>query len=189
VAGILNKGYKELECKDNLSGVKNIYLFRFIPYFYTSIQVNEGLELRSYPLTYVYRYELRGNYTLQQSLNDEGEWTQSIEVELKKIDVETTTELNRISRNLVGCIVEYENGLFALMGLRGGCEMSLGTKTGSTKSEFSGYTVSLDAIEEYQAPLFESLEDVGFIQINTEAFLLQENGDYLLQENGFRIRL
>jgi hypothetical protein len=189
VAGILNKGYRELQCKDNLSGVKNIYLFKFVPYFYTSIQVNEGLELISYPATYAYKYELRGDYSLNQSLNDEGEWTQSIEVELKKIDIETTIELNRISRNLVGCIVEYQSGLFALMGLRGGCEMSLGTKTGSTKSEFSGYTLSIDAIEEYQAPLFESLQDVGFIPIETEAFLLQENGSYILQENDFKIRL
>ena len=189
MAGILNKGYKELHCKNNLSGIKNIYLFKFVPYFYTDIQVIEGLQLISYPQTIAYRYELRADYALQQSLNDEERWVQSLEVQLKKIDLSTTIEIDNLSRNIVGCVAEYESGKFALIGLRNGCEISTSTTTGSSKGDFSGYTLSIEALEDYQAPMFDSLVSVGFVEVKTEAFLLQENGDYLLQENDYKIKL
>jgi hypothetical protein len=83
-------------------------------------------------------------------------------------------------------VVESNLGYYALMGLRNGCDIDFNTTTGGAKSEFSGFQLTITAIEEYNAPLFNDLSIVG---IFADGFLLQENGDYILQENGFRIKL
>jgi len=183
---MLNKGRNDLICKDNLSGIKTLYLFSFAPVFYSSVSVIEGVELLSYPGQNLLRYELRGNFELAQSVDEDGLVNQSLSCELKKIDLETTNELNKITRRLVGVVVESNLGYFALMGLRNGCEIDFNTTTGGAKSEFSGFQLNITAIEEYNAPLFNDLSVVG---VFADGFLLQENGDYILQENDFKIKL
>jgi hypothetical protein len=183
---MLNKGNNDLICKDNISGIKAIYLFGFSPVFYSSVNVIEGVELISYPTQVLWKYELRGDFELSQSIDEDGLVNQSLSCELKKIDLATTNELNKITRRLVGVVVESNLGYYALMGLRNGCEIDFNTTTGGAKSEFSGFQLTITAIEEYNAPLFNDLSIVG---IFADGFLLQENGDYILQENGFRIKL
>lgn len=183
---MLNKGRADLICKDNISGINAVYLFGFTPVFYSSVDVIEGVELISYPAQNLWKYELRGNFELSQSVDEDGLVNQSLSCELKKIDLETTNELNKITRRITGVVVESNLGYYALMGLRNGCEIDFNTTTGGSKSEFSGYQLTINAIEEYNAPQFDDLAIIG---IFADGFLLQENGDYILQENDFKIKL
>jgi hypothetical protein len=182
---MLNKGNNDLICKDNLSGIKAVYLFAFEPVFYSSVIVNEGIELFDYPKQNLWKYELRGNFQLTQSVDEDGMVNQSLACQLKKLDLETTNELNKITRRLVGCVVESNLGYFALMGLRNGCEIDFDTTTGASKADFSGYDLTITAIEEYNAPQFNDLSIIGVI---AGGFILQENGFFILQENGFKIK-
>lgn len=184
---VTNRGKRDLLCKDNIGGIKVLYLFNFVPRFYTQIDVIEGVELISYPDTLIYRFELIGDFSFNQTINEDGDVNQSFECNLKKIDLETTEQLNKLSRQLVGAIVKLRSGKYALLGLRNGVDVGVNTTTGAGRTEFSGYNFSLTALEDYQAPLFNSL-DIGFIDVEGD-FLLQENGDYLLQENDFKIKL
>lgn len=182
----INKGNNDLACKDNLSGIKAIYLFSFTPIFYPLINVIEGVELISYPAQNLWKYELRGDFQLSQSIDEDGMVNQSLSCDLKKIDLETTNELNKITRRLTGVVIDSNLGYYALMGLRNGCEIDFNTTTGANKSDFSGFQLSINAIEEYNAPQFDDLSIIG---VFADGFLLQENGDYILQENDFKIKL
>ena len=183
---MLSKGYNDLECKDNLSGVNRLYLFSFTPLPYTQINVIEGVELIGFPKQVLWKYELRGDFTLNQSIDEDGMVNQNITCDLQKIDLETTKELNKVTRKLIGVVVESNLGYYALMGLRNGCEIDFNTTTGASKAAFSGYQLTVSAIEEYNAPLFDDLSIIG---VFADGFLLQENGDYILQENDFKIKL
>ncbi len=183
---MLTKGNNDLICKDNISGIKALYLFSFTPVSYTSVNVIEGVELISYPTQNLWKYELRGNFELLQSIDEDGLVNQSLSCELKKLDLETTNELNKITRRLLGVVVESNLGYYALMGLRNGCDIDFNTTTGGSKADFSGYELTINALEEYNAPLFDDLSIIG---VFADGFILQENGDYILQENDFKIKL
>ena len=78
------------------------------------------------------------------------------------------------------------------MGVYNGVKVkSVKGDTGSSRESFSGYNISLEAKELNQPFFIDDLEDAGFniIAPLVPFYLLQENGDYLLQENEFKILL
>ena len=46
---VLIKGRKEPLCRDSVGGIKNVYLFKYIPYAYNLIQGVRGVEITSFP--------------------------------------------------------------------------------------------------------------------------------------------
>ena len=86
-------------------------------------------------------------------------------------------------------IVETRLGHYQIMGLYNGVKVkSVKGDTGSSRESFSGYNISLEAKELNQPFFIDDLEDAGF-NVVLPFYLLQENGDYLLQENEFKILL
>ena len=101
-------------------------------------------------------------------------------------------EINGLLNKRVGVIVETRLGHYQIMGLYNGCIVkSVKGSTGGSRSDFRGYTINIEAKELNQPFFIENLEDAGFEVIDPTEIpaLLQENGDYLLQENGFKILL
>ena len=56
-------------CKDNIGGVKNIYVFKYVDYLQSQI-VLDGQLLTSFPGSVVYKYEVK-NGTFDQEINND----------------------------------------------------------------------------------------------------------------------
>lgn len=186
-------------CKNSLGGVRNMYVMPFVSYGFNQIDVNEGVELITFPETTVYRYELRsnGNNFSEDLQNDDNgaSYNQTLTVSLKKIDLATSRELRILNKIELRVIFEDRNGKYWLLGLRNGVTMDYTTSTGGGKSDFNGYNLTFSGAEQYKAPFIENLANTGFIVdgdivetfnilLESQDDLLQENNDKILLENG-----
>ncbi len=178
-------------CNDSIGGLKNIYLFDFVDYKRFLITTNLNA-LVSYPATTVFKYELRadGNTISTDFQEDEdgSSYNQSLSIVLKGLradHVETTSLINK----RLGCITESRLGQFQIMGLFNGVRVkSIKAQTGGAKSDFNGYNLDLEAKETKSLFYIDDLASAGFTVFDPSS-LLQENGFYLLQENGDKILL
>jgi hypothetical protein len=181
-------------CYNNIGGLLNIYLFTYVPYRKYEIEVNEG-KLISYPSTEIYKYALRADSnTFNSDLEEQPDgiaYNQTANFILKGLRSDAV-EINGLLNKRIGVIVETRLGHYQIMGLYNGVRVkSVKGDTGSSRDSFSGYNISLEAKELNQPFFIDDLEDAGFIPMipTIDSYLLQENGDYLLQENAFKIIL
>ena len=183
-------------CKNSLGGIRNMYVMPFIEYGFNQIDVIDGVELISFPETTVYKYELRAdgnNFSEDLQVDDNGDsYSQSLNVVLKKISLETSRQLKILSKIELRVIFQDRNGKFLILGLHNGVNMDFNTSTGGSKSDFNGYNLTFSGLEQYKAPFIDNLYDTGF-NIDgdiTETFkILQESQDDLLQESNDKILL
>ena len=181
-------------CYNNIGGLINVYLFSYIGYRKYEIS-QDGTTLLKFPDTDVYKYELRadGN-TFSSDLEEQPEgiaYNQTANFVLKGLKSDRV-EINGLLNKRLGVIVETRLGHYQIMGLYNGVRVkSVKGSTGSSRDSFSGYNISLEAKELNQPFFIDDLQDAGFniIAPLVPFYLLQENGDYLLQENEFKILL
>lgn len=177
-------------CKDTFGGVKNVYLWAWTSYPFFQIRGVKSGNLTSYPTTTVYQFETVSNTnTYEESLIDDNAYDQSLTVDLKKIDAETTLDLDNYQDIRLGVIVEDYNGFFRLMGAYNGCDLeSLKVVYGSNSSDFNGYQLEITAKERFKAPLFSDLAGVGFIDSSIDTnYLLSELLEILTDGTGNRL--
>jgi hypothetical protein len=189
----IGKGRTE-PCYDNIGGLKNIYLFTFVNYRNYQIQTN-GSNLLSYPSTNIYKYELRADantFSTDVSNDEDGQsYNQNASFVLKGLRNDYV-EINNLLNKRIGVIVESRLGHFNIMGLYNGVTVkSVKGSSGGGRSDFRGFNISLSAKEKNEPLFIDDLQDAGFniIAPLVPFYLLQENGDYLLQENEFKILL
>ena len=189
----VTSGRKEL-CLDSIGGLKNVFLFSFVPYRKYEIS-QDGTSLLGFPNTTIYKYELRADAnTFSTDLEDaeDGQsYNQTANFTLKGLKSDAQ-EINALLSKRIGCIVETRLGHYQIMGLYNGVTVkSVKASTGGNYSDLSGYTINLTAKETNQPFFIDDLKDVGFDVYDPLAIpsLLQEDGSYLLQENGFKILL
>jgi hypothetical protein len=163
MSGSVNKGRLE-PCKNTLSGVKNVYFWKWQSYNLSQITGVRGVSLTAYPTTTVFKYATVSDAnTYDENLGEDNAYDQSLTVTLKKIDLEYNQELSNYQNIILGVIVEDYNGLFRLMGAFNGVELAdLNVGIGSGRADFNGYKLTLEAKERFKAPLFTSLSGVGF---------------------------
>jgi hypothetical protein len=163
MSGSVNKGRLE-PCKNTLSGVKNVYFWKWQSYNLSQITGVRGVSLTAYPSTTVFKYPTVSDAnTYDENLGEDNAYDQSLTVTLKKIDLEYNQELSNYQNIILGVIVEDYNGLFRLMGAFNGVELAdLNVGIGSGRADFNGYKLTLEAKERFKAPLFTSLNAVGF---------------------------
>ena len=181
-------------CYDNIGGLKNIYLFTFVNYRNYQIQTN-GSNLVSYPSTDIYKYELRADsntFSTDVSNDEDGQsYNQNASFILKDLRNDYV-EINNLLNKRIGVIVESRLGHFNIMGLRNGVTVkSVKGSSGGSRSDFRGFNISLSAKEKNEPLFIDNLQDAGFniVAPVVPFYLLQENGNYLLQENNFKILL
>ena len=179
-------------CSDNIGGIKNIYLFGYIPYKKYQIS-QDGTTLLKFPDTLVYKYELMAdanNFTSTFQTSPDGDfYDQQLSIVLKVLRYDAV-EIYGLLDKRIGCIIETRLGQYQIMGLYNGCRVkSVKGTTGGARNSFNGYNLTIEAKSEYQPFFIENLEDAGFEVVTPGDALLQETGDYLLQENGFKILL
>ena len=182
---ILTKGRTELSCYNNIGGIKNVYLFKYVNYAYSQI-VTSGQELTSFPFTYIYKYEIQGGTFSENIQNDEQGilYNQELSFVLTKQDLTTTINLNNLRNIYLRYIVEFNNGTYKIGGLYNGAELSaLELVSGGSKGEFNGYRISVSSKERYSAQYIDDLENVGFSIFNeVYDYQFQDDNNFIFMD-------
>ena len=180
---VLTKGRTE-PCRDGVGGVKFVYLFPFVEYDYTEILGVKGVEITQFPDTSIYKYAIKGGSFVESIENDdEGvKYNQSLSFTLIKQDLETTNELDAMSRIDLRYIVELNDGSLKMGGVYNASRLTdYSIESGGAKNSLNGYNLTFTGIEEFSAPFLDNLNILG------DNLLLLENGFYLLLEDSGKI--
>ena len=151
-------------CKNTIGGLSKLYLAQFTPYRRNAFGFN-GNVLTSIPTTFVHLFELTGNNTFSQSKNGDG-YDQTLSVEFRKIDVQTTLQMMTLNYIELRALVEDRNGNWFILGLENGLESEgLTIDTGDSKSAFNGYRMTLKGKEVLSVPYVLDPFTNGFIDV------------------------
>lgn len=155
----LTKGRKE-PCKNNAGGIKELYLSTYVDYSVRQIVGYREQFITSFPDTQVYRYEGQ-NITFDENINEDGSYSQNINLRLIKQDLATAQLLSILIKNKVrAVIVDYLGGI-RVAGCVNGLDAEIKTNTGGSRVDFNGYDLTLNGSEEFQAPFIADLENSG----------------------------
>ncbi len=176
-------------CKDSIAGLDIIYFSSFVDYDRSEIII-DGATLTSFPGTFIYEFKvLNANFSESQTEEDGGKsWSQSLSFDLPKINLESNLELIKLVNKDHIVLVKDRNGFFRLMGLFNGITTELTKTTGSSKGEFSGYKLTIDATEELSAVFVEDLNDAGFIVVPPDGvvpsinYIFQDGDNFIFQD-------
>ena len=176
----LTKG-RNKQCKSNVSGVNHIYLFPFVKYLRSQI-IRTGLELTSFPATNIYRFDgVNLSFTNSQQEEDGGKfYNENLTADF--IGLETNTELVKLINKDYRIIIKDNNGLYRLLGAYNGVLTEFSNTTGSTQAEFSGYNLTFEGKERQEALYIDDLASAGFVVVDSENYILLENGTFILTE-------
>lgn len=184
---ILTSGRAEISCRDNIGGIKAVYLFKYVSYDHTQIVGTRGAEITSFPETTVYKYEIADGSFDESINNDENgvSYDQTLTFSLNKQDVETVTELHRLSNISLRYVVEYNAGYYKIGGLYKGANVdNINITTGGNKSDKNGYSVTINSSEEWKAPFisfnfFIDEDDLGKLFQDGNNFIFQDDNNYI----------
>lgn len=170
------------DCR-GLAGVKKLYLFSYVKYPRSSIVVDNNI-LTGFPTSELYEFYTIGDVSFTENITeDDGGKYYDISLSFKtKVFDEALKLVNKDIR----AVIQDNNGNYRLLGNYNGltCE-SFNKTTGQSKSDFNGLEFTFSGKELRESFFFYNLEVVaGEAGLS---YLLQENGDYLLQQNGYRI--
>ena len=168
-------------CKDAIGGVNKIYLFSWVKYSRSQIGINGNI-LTSFPTSDVYEFETIGNVSFtEDTQEDEGGKYYNITLSFQ---IGNYFDIEKLLKKNVRAVVLDRNGNYRLLGVFNGLYCNKVTKeSGSNKSDFNGFKIDFEGRELRESLFFDNLE-----VINT-SFMLQENNDFVLQEDDFKIIL
>lgn len=185
----ITKGRRK-KCKDNLGGVKEIYIARYIDYAITDHTAELGVELFEVPTRFFYRFELDGvqtSFSDNLSVNDEGNFYNSnLTTSFIKLDEETAKELNILDGGLFHIIVKLNSGKYYFLGFENGMELSqLDVVSGTNLSDFQGYNLAFTGKEQHKGMLISNLSDVGILTGIDGVFVwgLRQNNEVISDNN------
>lgn len=180
---ILTSGINR-ECNDSQGGVSKLYLFGWEKYSRSQIEIDNNV-LLSFPYNEVYEIGFIGNVDFTEEQQEEdggGFYSTSLTFKVKN-----TSEVFKYTKKNIRAVILDRNGNYRLLGTFNGLFIDrLNKETGLSMSDFNGFEVQLSGKELREAPFFY---DLSIITNPDYDVLLQENGDYLLQEDGFKIKL
>lgn len=144
------------QCKDTLGGCKRLHLLKYV--YYNDIELRStGEKLTTFPESYVYTYDIECNYT-QTTQEEAGNvaFQQQITANFPKLyDIINPNDFTKIEFR---AIIETNNGDLLLFGAENGLKCSLSNATGTTKSEFNGFTLTFEGLENKTALLIEDFD-------------------------------
>lgn len=180
------------QCRDSLGGMEEVYIFPYIKYPRSAIELNGNI-LIQFPETVIYQFYVSGNPSFTQNQNeDAGGKFYSQSLSLNFPNIQNGIELEKLLKKDARIIIKDRNGKYMLLGAYIGLEcVSLTQNTGGSKRDFNGFTAVFEGREEKGVLFINDLEDAGFIVMpeffllyqNNEIFTLQNN-DNLISQNG-----
>ena len=158
MACTLNTGRK-LPCKSAFGGIKSALFADFGTI--SAIQVDSTTKQVTTLTTTGnwFKYDVKGNSSLETTVTSSREngttfYTQTLNLTLTYLDAKTQAELQEIAIARPYIIVEDYYANFFLCGYENGCELTSGTTvTGAAAGDLSGFTITMEAMEE-TAPYF-----------------------------------
>ncbi len=147
---------RALSCKDASGGLKNVYFSNSAESDWDIDTTDEVSAVVNAPLD-VYKYELKGTSTFEQTINssrDNGTSfvEQTLTLSLQRMSAADNKAIKLLTWNNPRVLVEDYNGNVFLMGVENGADVSGGTiATGAAMGDFNGYTLTLSAMERVPA--------------------------------------
>ena len=179
----LTRGRNEILCRNNIGGIKAVYLFKYIEYPYSSIVGATSGNIIDFPAIETFKYETTGATFTENITNDENGifYDQTLTFNLIKSDLLTSVELDKIKNIELRYLVEYNAGYFKMGGVYNGAEIeTFSINSGGNKSDFNGYNVTIKGREEYASPFFSTGLVDGFILLEDAFYLLLETSDKIM---------
>jgi len=143
-------------CKDSVGGINSIYFYPYDTINYLFIVNNQIVNC--YEDILVFKYELKGNgnnYSESyQSVKENGNsyFNQTLNVVLKGMNFDKTTQFNLLLRNKYRIFVHMNNGECLFMGLDNSVDSSSGSiNTGTGLGDLYGYNISFTSMEKTPA--------------------------------------
>ena len=171
----LTRGRKE-PCKNSPGGIKELYLMTYVDYDNRSIVGYRNLLITSFPESQIYKYKGQDK-SFTESYNQDGFYTQQITISLTKQDLDSAILVSILSKVKVRAIVMDYNGNYRMAGVINGLDVEVNAASGSIKSDFNGYSISLSGIEEFSAPFISSLLDSGLTDKDIELGCILASSD------------
>jgi len=173
-------------CKNTIGGIKNVYLAPYRKVLRSQI-VFDGVNLTTFPQTFIYKFELVSVDVFTQSGEEENGskfYNQQLELTFNKITAFDNLQFQKLLRKDYWIVVEDKNGNFFLMGFRNGilCEKL-------DKGTDQQYKLSFSGQEEELAPFCETLigEDLIIFDFynkefqDDDNFTFQDDNNYIFQ--------
>jgi hypothetical protein len=182
VCGILNGLKAGMKC--NMGGIKKVWIYPYIQYPSTKI-ITDGSVLISHPPTQIFLFEHTNELGIIQSQQKTlgGKFTNFT------ITLETTSrevlEIEKLMHQESGIIVLDRNNNYLIFGVRNGLNTNSITQViGNTKSDFNGYRIEFEGKEIDKAFFINDLAEAGFSPYPLPGYMLLQDSDYLLLQNG-----
>jgi hypothetical protein len=156
-------------CKQSLGGVGRFFVYNYIPDPFT---IASGVATAINPdLTEVFEFEIEGdgNNVVESIVSDRNTGTsvntQTITINLKKIDATTSLQLNLLTHGFAPAVVKDRNGVFHALGIDDGIDWSVSQNTGGAKTEMNGYTLTGVSTTGALSPKLDSATITAFLAL------------------------
>lgn len=148
-------------CKKSIGGIVNAFFVNFAKDAFTIL--NGEVTAIDIAVTEVFQYALRGdenvfseaftsNRNTGVSLS-----TQTLVLQLKKLDKDTSNEVKLMAHGTPQIIVESRDGTYQLLGLTDGMDLTdSNIGTGGAKEDFNGYNLTFTGVEKDMAPFLDA---------------------------------
>ena len=163
------------KCKDTIGGIEKFYILPFEKYTRSQIKTNE-MNLIQFPSSYIYEILSNGSYNQNSDIEDSNIFVnQTLTFNLS--EVYNITDITKFLKMDFRIIAKTYNGYFLIFGLRNGMSVSLSNSSGSSKSEFNGFTLNFTGKEENFASKIDSLDDFDLFIYDGNSFNYNFNFD------------
>lgn len=171
----LTRGRKE-PCKDNIGGIKNLYLATWVSYDVRAIIGYRDLLITNFPQTQI--YEFKGSeITLSETINEDRSYQQEISIKLIKQDLASAQLISQLAKNKVFAITKDYLGNNRISGILNGLDVEITAKGGGSKVDFNGYELTLTGVEEFKSPFVIDLDNAGLTDKQLEYGCLLASSD------------
>lgn len=158
-----------LNCRDQVGGIKAIYLQDFDPAFYDGLTITASTNTVTAisAAQSVYRYDVRpqtSSFTVTMNAADAGSaaYDIAVEVTLHSMTTEDNAELANVVGSLMTVYVLDANDNLWALGPQNGVQVTAGTATtGTARADLNGYTLTISGSEATLPLLITPSADAG----------------------------
>lgn len=155
---------RALPCEKTVGGLKYVYFAAY----------QDNMSVANAALATWYQYDLKGASSLETAINGSREnnsifYTQTVSLQLPLLDSATQDEIKLLAATKPHIVVEDYNGQQWLVGLEHGADLTGGTlATGANLGDFSGFTLTFEALEKAPPTALTSAVSVSGTQITPD---------------------
>jgi len=156
-------------CKNSLGGNTSLYLFNYVADPFTIVD-GEATAINAL-LTEAFKYELEGdsNTLVEDMVTDRNTGTtvntQTLNVVLKKIDANTSAEMNLLAKGYPMAVVQDRNGNYSAIGIDDGIDFNVNSSSGGAKTDLNGFTLVGTSTVGSLSPKLDSATITAFLAL------------------------